>query len=203
MRSNKDKWDALYSIIEEKIRALIANYTGPFPEMLYNVSPNGSIDKWKVLELRYTAEEFRFLFYTGTKPTNIDLIALEEGTKKNPSYDSSRLFFLCSKLTSYGKHTMGVTLKDLDGGNWFMNEVNASLVSKQRKDQAEDDAQKIASGTHIKCARCGKVVPKNESHPARITGRGRDSFGKAKLLMYDLVFCSGTCAAHEQWAHEG
>jgi hypothetical protein len=176
-------------VIKEKISNLLLNFKQPLGPAVYKVDARGNIEAWIVLDLRYEAEEFR-ISYSGKTPSNLEVMYVEMASKKNPIYDENRVKIVVSKMTSSGKSTQGLRMADFDG-NWFFNQVTASLIAKQRKAKRDAEIASISAGNAARCEYCHKVIAM-----ADVIVR------KVPTLRYGISphnFCSEIC--YENFAH--
>lgn len=187
------------SIIEEKKAALLTQCpeVTPAPRSVYLVASNGVMETYSVLEVRYDDPAFR-IYYSGKRPTTLDLIHIEEAAKLNPEYDRKKVLLIIRNPASLVKSTQGLRLTDIDYIKWFDQHLSANNVSRERKQRVKDEQQVLEGGKHFKCARCGKIAPNYEAVVGDITLRSNNSLTKETL-----AFCSASCRYHEQMAHEG
>lgn len=188
------------SIIKEKQEALLAQcieIASGRPRFVYEVSPRGTVEVYTVTDIRYNAPEYR-LFYTGKKPTNLDLVHIEEAAKLDLVFDKNHVLLIISQDSSRVKSSQGLRLVDINYVKWFDQHLSAMNVAEERKQRVADEQRVLDGGKHFKCARCGKIAPNYEAKVGEITFRTN-----GKLGTKTLTFCSHECRIFEQYAHEG
>lgn len=188
------KWDDIKGLIEERLEAFIATFKD-LPKVLYKVEYNGKLKELPVIKVVYYNKD-QLLYFSGKKPNREDVATIER-IFNNLVFDKKYFRFRYDEYNSYSMEQIE-TDKML-----FIDRETAAKLSKEITDRIAEEERLLAGGDHDRCQRCRRVVPKSQIITGTIIGRGRNSFGKAIVTQEPMKFCSGTCAAHEQWSREG
>ena len=202
-KTNAERWAEYQDIIDKKLEVLmLTNYKGIVPEKIMFVSPNGMIEHWRVDAIKYREPKMN-TWYSGKKPTNLDVIKIELLSKFEPVYNEANIYFRIVQVKSIYNASQGITLEELKKPNVFTDEAEAIKASNELVEKRKAEDKLLTSGSHVRCDRCRKIVPRSESVTGEITFRTRNHRDKPTLGRSILTFCSNDCWAHEQWAHEG
>lgn len=188
-----DQWNELRTLIEQKEQEFIDQQQG-VPTVFYEVTPNGQLSAKPVIKVIHVNPD-QYVNFSGKRPNRDDLRNLQS-KYYNLVLDAKYLRFRYDVYNSY-------CLGQVDNIRLFIDKALAEVRSKEITDRIAEENRLLANGDHDRCQRCRKVVPKAQIITSTIIGRDRNAFGKAVVTQTPMKFCSGECAAHEQWSREG
>lgn len=188
-----DQWNELQTLIEKKEQEFIDEQKG-LPTEFYEVTPNGQLYERRVVEVIHVNND-QYVNFSGKRPNREDLRNLQS-KYYNLVLDAKYLRFRYDEYNSY-------SLEQVDNKRLFSDKSLAEAKAKEITDRIAEENRLLAGGDHDRCQRCRKVVPKTQIVNDTIIGRGRNAYGKSIVTQTAMKFCSGECAAHEQWSREG
>lgn len=188
-----DQWNELMALIEQKEQEFINKQEG-MPTVFYEVFPNGNLNIKPVVKIVHNNYD-QYVNFLGKRPSSEDLQKLQS-KYYNLVLDKKHLRFRYDQYNSYG-------LDQVDNVRLFIDKSIAEVKAKEITDRIAEENRLLAGSDHDRCERCRKVVPKAQIVNNTIIGRGRNAFGKSVVTQTPMKFCSGECAAHEQWSREG
>lgn len=189
-----EQWNEIAGLIEQKKQAFIDQQEG-LPTVFFIVHPNGQLKEVpviKVIHVNYDQNPY----YTGKRPTREDIRNIQSiYYNLKLSADFIRLQY---------DHYNSLSIKQINESRMMFFDREAAIgLSKEITDRIAEENRLLAGGDHDRCQRCRKVVPRSQIVNNTIIGRDRNAFGKSIVTQTPMKFCSGECAAHEQWSWEG
>ncbi len=186
--TNQQKWDYYKRLIDFKIELFILEQA-PYPTIFYEIVPNSTLYERPILKVVYYDKDANYNYY-GKKPTKVHVELIKEWYE-NIDLMPENIRYLYDKYN-------GKSEKEINDSNRLtFNKDEAERISKSIKDKKEYEQHLLNNG-HARCERCMKIVPEKEIISYKITSIA--TYGHVGRMG---KFCSGTCASHEQFAHEG
>ncbi len=191
MKTNLEKWNYYKSIIDNREELFVQSQVVEIPEVLYSVYPNGNIGEKIITKVAYN-NQMRLWF--DKKPTKVDVAEIKAFAESTEPLLLDNIRYHYEEKHSYGKSLGTLKLNEI---NVFFTKEQAESKSSEIKEIAAREELLLQNG-HIRCGRCRKITPTKDALSVKIISIA--TYGHAGKMMQ---FCSSTCAAHEQWAHEG
>ncbi len=189
--TNIEKWNYWKGIIDAREKLFVEAEVAEIPIALYSVYPNGTIGEKIVTQVTYNNQQY---FGFNKRPTKNDVDKVKQFAENNRLLLKENIRYHYEEKHNYGKSSGAVKINDL---HTFLAKEDAERKSADIKDKKAHEEILLQNG-HSRCERCGKVVPTNEILTDKIISIA--TYGRSGRIM---KFCSSTCAANEQCAHEG
>lgn len=167
------------------------------PLSVFQVYPNGRVKELKIEDIIYQSGK---QFWFNKKPTRKVVEEIKLFAEEKYEFSSERISVRYSETFGEGRSSGGFKYSEIDK---YLTREQAEEKSKALIAAREAEEELIKAGTHFRCERCRKVSPNESKVKHNIIGRSRDRFGKSCLTNEPMIFCSGTCAGHEQMSREG
>lgn len=191
MKTNLEKWNYWKGLIDAREKAFVESEVTEIPSVLYSVHPNGGIGEKVITFVTYrNGKNFRI----DKRVTKVDVEEIKSFAENNEPLSMENIRFNYEEKHSSFKSSGAVKINELDK---FLTKEEAEIKSNEVKEKNAKEEILLKNG-HTRCQRCSKVVPDNEAVTEKMISYA--NFGAAGKVM---KFCSGTCAAHEQWSLEG
>jgi len=189
-----EKWNFYNDIIKSREDLYIKNTVKDIPEFVYEVwGINGNIRELKITGVSYSNRQY---FGFNKRPTKKDVEKIRLFADAPYTFNSDNIIFhYQEKYKTGGGCTGGFSLKDISK---YLTKEEAEIKAAPIYEKFNSDELLISNGTHIRCERCRKVVDNKDVVHYKIISIA--TYGHAGR---NGKFCSGTCAGHEQMAHEG
>lgn len=192
-----DLWNHYNSMIKDReekyVKEILAADPRSMPEKVYEVwGLQGNIREYAITGVSYNNRNY---FGFNKRPTKKDVEKIKAFALIQ-ELSPANIYFGYSINGNGYKTTGSFSLLSLPQKIYSREEAEAQAKPLQEKYATEE--QLIASGTHTRCQRCGNVVANSAVVHYNII-----SFATYGRGGRDMKFCSGTCAGHEQMAHEG
>lgn len=194
-----DQWNQYDGIIKNREAEYLKEVTekmfsGIIPKFVYQVwGIQGNVAEIEIKGLSYSNGKY---FSYNKRPTRLMVNEIRMFAESNQEFTTDKVYLDYKR--NYGTYSSSGAIKFKDLPDFIMTKEEAEAIAKPLSEKYAADEELIKAGTHTRCQRCQKTVPNSEVVNYTILsiatyGRG----GKA------MKFCSGTCAGHEQMAHEG
>lgn len=194
MQTLLEKWNYYDAIIKGRENIYIENTIKDVPEYVYQIwGINGNIRELKITGVTYSNRQY---FSFNKRPTKKDVEKIRLFAETPYLFSSENVIYNYTENYKIGGSCRGgFSLKDIDK---YMTKEQAEETVKPIAEQFKADELLISNGTHTRCERCRKVVENSAVVHYKIISIA--TYGNAGR---NGKFCSGTCAGHEQMAHEG
>lgn len=206
----QQQWDGLIAQMELIETQHINQFFETFekPEALFQVGHKGDIEQIKVegFTVRYLNGErtmYRPYLDNGKRPKKVQIDDLYRYVELMANSDR---YILVDYQRSNGLKVAYKWLEILPEKGLAFHVSDLEAESNRRRELF------APREGYSPCAYCRRQVPNESLVKHRIIGRGRKPVwnswknkweDKACITEQDLMFCSGTCAAHEQMSREG
>ena len=189
-----EKWNFYNDIIKNRENLYIQNTIKDIPEFVYQVwGINGNIRELKITGVSYSNRQY---FGFNKRPTKKDVEKIRLFADTPYAFNSDNIIFhYQEKYKTGGGCIGGLYLKDMPN---YMTKEEAENTAAPIAEKFNSDELLVSNGTHARCERCRKVVENKDIVHYKIISIA--TYGHAGR---NGKFCSGTCASHEQMAHEG
>jgi hypothetical protein len=193
MKTNKEKYDELYTQLEGVCQVFIHTVLPVVPEKYYTISVNyiKHKDGYFVEEKQIKSARYRHGFYSPEKPTRVEIEKLREFLNNLPEFTKDKIFLRweasnCSGNSDFSK--IGVS-----EGAWTPESLEPKLAQLIEKYSPKEG--------HIACAYCGhQRKPEELRYDTIISPNWKHQGYKSPPRPY----CKDKpCASHDQMAHEG
>ena len=188
-----EKYRHYEAIIKEREDDYVYATIKDVPNSVFQIWGHGNIKELKVTDVKYHNKKY----FGFDKRPNKKLV------EEIKAFAELEYTFLPNNIyVHYSTSDCRGTFEYLKLSEYLTSE-QAQEKSKAMKDAFNADEKLVNDGTHKRCQRCRKTVLISEIIKDTIIGRSRDAFGRSCLTHEPMIFCSQTCASHEQMSREG
>lgn len=193
MQTLLEKWNYFASIIREREEKYVQSVVKEIPEYVYIIWGHGNVRELKVTGVRYSNKK---CFGFNKRPTRVGVEEIKSFALTFYEFNPENIYYDYTEKYKTGGGCRGsFPIKDIKN---YMTKEQAEQKAKQMMEEFEADELLIKNGTHTRCERCRKTVENSSVVHYKIISIA--TYGNAGR---NGKFCSGTCAGHEQMAHEG
>lgn len=186
------QYDFYLNLISIRESDFVSENVKVIPKVFYDVYPSGLIQEHIITGVYYNNKQ-HFSFDERAKRKSAERVRLYY--EINPPLDVNNILFLWETRRDGWKSSSAIKANELS--KKFPTKELAEVVAGEIIAKNEAEKVLLLNG-HTRCQRCQKVVPDTEIINRKMCSIA--NFGHGGKMM---KFCSGECAANEQYSLEG